>query len=195
MGGRLRLRDQSCPDSTKTELSRKAIGQLNAEYRAKPFFIGDQQSAERLTCKRNHLPLIAAAISKQFSLVGAAMLRKAQRKCNGKLRPYAPSALKYRNTVANGMPHVLHRIGIRPVLEVSETLKCAGALPCPAATQHMLRLMPATKEFTVNAWCALPARSLHRCIHCRFHCPLWSSIHGPAVVVAVFRPRQRRPTC
>ncbi|MFS8975657.1 DUF4124 domain-containing protein [Cupriavidus necator] len=45
--GRVSLQDQPCPDGAKTELSRKSIGQQNAEYRAQPFVIGDQKSAER----------------------------------------------------------------------------------------------------------------------------------------------------
>ncbi|WP_367395140.1 MULTISPECIES: DUF4124 domain-containing protein [Cupriavidus] len=48
MDGRVTLQDQPCPDGTKTESSRKTIGQLNAEYRAQPIVIGDPKSAERL---------------------------------------------------------------------------------------------------------------------------------------------------
>ncbi|RDK08499.1 DUF4124 domain-containing protein [Cupriavidus lacunae] len=46
--GRVTLQDQPCPESATTELSRKTIGQQNAEYRAQPIVIGDQRSAERL---------------------------------------------------------------------------------------------------------------------------------------------------
>jgi len=46
--GRVTLQDQACPDSAKTELSRKSIGQQNTEYRAQPFILGDQKSADRL---------------------------------------------------------------------------------------------------------------------------------------------------
>ncbi len=46
--GKVTLQDSPCPDSAKTELTRKSIGQLNAEDRAQPFVIGDQQSAKRL---------------------------------------------------------------------------------------------------------------------------------------------------
>ncbi|WP_454719809.1 MULTISPECIES: DUF4124 domain-containing protein [Cupriavidus] len=45
--GKVTLQDSPCPDSAKTELARKSIGQLNAEDRAQPFVIGDRQSAER----------------------------------------------------------------------------------------------------------------------------------------------------
>lgn len=46
--GKVTLQDSPCPDNAKTELSRKSIGQLNAEDRTQPFVIGDQQSAKRL---------------------------------------------------------------------------------------------------------------------------------------------------
>ncbi|WP_454764417.1 DUF4124 domain-containing protein [Cupriavidus campinensis] len=46
--GKVTLQDQPSPGEAQTELSRKTIGQQNAEYRAQPFVIGDQKSAERL---------------------------------------------------------------------------------------------------------------------------------------------------
>ncbi len=46
--GKVTLQDSPCPDSAKTEFSRKSIGQLNAEDRAQPFVIGNQQSARRV---------------------------------------------------------------------------------------------------------------------------------------------------
>lgn len=46
--GKATLQDRPCPDGAQTELTRKTIGQQNAEYRAQPFVVGEPQSAERL---------------------------------------------------------------------------------------------------------------------------------------------------
>ncbi|MBB2916446.1 DUF4124 domain-containing protein [Cupriavidus alkaliphilus] len=75
--GRVTLQDQPCPDGSKTELSRQSIGQQNAEYRAQPFIIGDQKSAERVASK-----IICPSLRQQYQTNLAwserAMLRKDQ---------------------------------------------------------------------------------------------------------------------
>jgi len=47
--GKVTLQDSPCPDNATTELSRKSIGQQNAEYRAEATSFLDPKSQPRLT--------------------------------------------------------------------------------------------------------------------------------------------------
>lgn len=73
--GKVTLQDSPCPDNAKTELSRKSIGQLNAEERAQPFIPGNEQSANRLVAS-----IICPSLKQQYTSNIAwserAMLRK-----------------------------------------------------------------------------------------------------------------------